>query len=123
MSDLTMPTPKNQTRKGITTVTSTGLSDSLQDTATLLQRLARIQRVLHILDVDVVSLCVITSDGTKESIDRLLDPHLDDKLDMALSSTAAAELREQAKVIIDKLESLGITLSEEVLATLTEQQL
>jgi hypothetical protein len=93
---------------------ATSVNNNLDRIGVLFARLGRIQNALEILDNQSVSLCHIEEKNNQESITRLLDPHLDDVVDTAISKAASDQLREEANKVITELEEMGIAVSDDV---------
>lgn len=90
------------------------INSSLSQVAELMQRLGRIENALQKLESETVSLCHISTKDNRDSVERLLDPHLDEVVDSAVSNAAAESLRTEAQRVINSLAELGFSLDDSI---------
>ncbi len=99
---------------------SSPINTNLSDIGETIGQLGRIQHALKIADNTTISVCRISNEGNVSNIERLLDPALDEAVDMEVSTAFTSALRGQARVLLRQLESMGINLDESLVQDLTE---
>ena len=106
------------TTTGTTVVIS--INSNLEVVSVLLARLGKIQHALDACENQTLSICTISSANNLDSVTRLLDPVLDEALDMVLSSAVGEGLRAEAVKYVAELATLGVILEDELVAGLIE---
>lgn len=96
------------------------INTSLASIGDTLQRLGRIQHALKVADETTISVCRISSADNTSTIERLLDPVLDEAVDMEVSTAFVNALRTQARALLRDLGGTGVTLDESLIQDLTE---
>ena len=99
------------------------INSGLSRTAELLARLGKIQHCLEVADNEQLSVCTISTKNNVDTVTRLLDPHLDDVIDTAVSSAVRSGLQSEIVRIVDELGKLGITIEDSIVQPLLEDGL